>query len=146
MSGTRFGRGQRALALLPLVLLSAAWTASLAGVGPTSGAPADESHAQGAALPDGTSVPAAPIRTPASLTVPGVVAPAVQAGTARQVVAGASANGISAVALAAYQRAATIINAADPACQVPWQLIAAVGRVESDHGRFAGSTLDAHGV
>ena len=48
-----------------------------------------------------------------------------------------STNGIPSAALAAYQRAATVINAADKGCHIPWQLIAAIGRVESDHGRTA---------
>ena len=55
-------------------------------------------------------------------------------------------NGIPAAALAAYQRAETVINAADKSCNIPWQLIAAIGRVESDHGRYGGNTLDAEGV
>jgi hypothetical protein len=34
----------------------------------------------------------------------------------------------------------------DPACQLPWTLLAGVGRVESDHGRYGGSVLGANGV
>jgi len=49
-------------------------------------------------------------------------------------------------ALTAYQRAATVIDAADPSCHLDWSLLAAIGRVESDHGRFGGSSLDAQGV
>ena len=33
-----------------------------------------------------------------------------------------------------------------PGCHLSWQLIAAIGRVESDHGRTTGNTLDAQGV
>jgi hypothetical protein len=58
----------------------------------------------------------------------------------------ASVYGIPAVALTAYQRAETIINAADTACHLPWQLVAAIGRVESDHGQVHGSHLDANGL
>lgn len=50
------------------------------------------------------------------------------------------------VALSAYQRAATIINDADPGCRLDWTLVAAIGYVESDHGRHAGSRLDEDGV
>ncbi len=53
---------------------------------------------------------------------------------------------IPAVALVAYQRAAVVIDAADPSCRLDWALLAAIGRVESDHGRFGGSSLDAQGV
>ena len=61
-------------------------------------------------------------------------------------VSGASSNGIPAPALAAYQRGAQIINAADKSCNIPWELIAAIGRVESDHGRYGGNTLTEDGV
>jgi hypothetical protein len=39
-----------------------------------------------------------------------------------------------------------VINAADKSCNISWQLIAAIGRVESDHGRFGGNVLDKDGV
>jgi hypothetical protein len=57
-----------------------------------------------------------------------------------------SVAGIPASALRAYQRAAAILNQADPACNIDWSLIAAIGRVESDHGRYGGNALDAQGV
>jgi hypothetical protein len=40
-------------------------------------------------------------------------------------------------ALAAYQRAAAVMAPADPECHLTPELLAAVGRVESDHGRYA---------
>jgi membrane-bound lytic murein transglycosylase B len=144
MSAPRFGRFQKATALLPLALLSAAVTASFAGLGPTTTAAADPEGAT--ALPDGTAVPAQAIEAPASVSAPGVVAPGLGTSKARQVAAHASASGIPAAALAAYQRAETVINAADKSCNLPWQLVAAIGRVESDHGRVHGNTLDDEGV
>jgi membrane-bound lytic murein transglycosylase B len=129
------------MALVPLALLSAAWTASLSGVG-VSSASADETP--NATLPDGTSVPSEAIKAPASVSVAGEVAPGIT--DARNAVATASTSGIPSAALAAYQRAETVINAADKSCQLPWQLVAAIGRVESDHGRTNGNTLDDEGV
>lgn len=41
---------------------------------------------------------------------------------------------IPATALAAYQRAASIITAADSTCQLSWTLLAAVGEIVSNHG------------
>ena len=117
------------------------WTASLV----TSSATAS-SAAKAANLPDGTTVPTAAIEAPASVPVPGVIAPAVPEGSADSVVSGASSNGIPAPALAAYQRGAQIINAADKSCNIPWELIAAIGRVESDHGRYGGNALTEGGV
>jgi membrane-bound lytic murein transglycosylase B len=143
MSASRFGRVQKTMALVPLVLLSAAWTASLAGVGLNSVAVA---RGEDNTLPDGTAIPTQAIKAPASVTIPGELGPAVPDGSAKHVIDTASANGIPAAALAAYQGAETIINAADPTCRLPWQLIAAIGRVESDHGRFGGNTLNADGV
>ncbi|HEX4472772.1 MAG TPA: lytic murein transglycosylase [Nocardioides sp.] len=130
----RFGRAQQATALLPLAVLSAAWTAGLA----TAGSHASTS-ASAHALPDGTLVPRHAVRAPASLThgVPG---------NPHRVISGASASGIPAVALAAYQRAATVIDTADRTCHMPWQLVAAIGRVESDHGRADGNVLTDRGI
>ena len=141
MSAKRFGRTQKATALLPLALLSAAWTASLAGIGPTTvSAPAST---ESASLPDGTSVPTEAIEAPASVSG-GSVGGA--GGNTAQIIATSSTNGIPSVALAAYQRAETVINSADETCNLSWQLVAAIGRVESDHGRYGGSNLNDEGV
>ncbi|WP_134765229.1 hypothetical protein [Nocardioides sp. 1609] len=49
------------------------------------------------------------------------------------------------VAVAAYERAASVV--ADPrvGCHVRWTTLAAVARVESDHGRRGGADLDEEG-
>ena len=49
-------------------------------------------------------------------------------------------------ALTAYKNAAHSMSVTDPGCQIPWTLLAAIGRVESNHGRFAGSVLSTDGV
>src|SRR5688572_12287457 len=139
MAASRF---QRATALVPLALLSTAVTASLAGVGPTT-AVADQRPVS--ALPDGSTVPTDAIEAPASLSRPGVVAPGARKAF-DGAVASASASGIPDAALSAYQRAETVINAADKSCNISWQLIAAIGRVESDHGRVNGNSLDDEGL
>ena len=138
---TRTGRLRRISTLLPLAMVSAAWTASLTG---TQVAPASADQA-GGMLPDGTRVPARAIEAPASLSTPGELAPGIQ-GSASQAVSTASTNGIPSAALAAYQRAETVINSADPGCHMPWELVAAIGRVESDHGRTNGNVLTAKGI
>src|SRR5690349_18467163 len=128
------GRLRRATALVPLAVLSAAWTASLYGVG--AGTASADADGPGT-LPDGTVLPAAAIEAPASVGDALSRAAAVTPG---------SASSIPQAALAAYQRAEAVINKADPGCSIPWELIAAIGRVESDHGRFGGNTLDDQGV
>ena len=127
-------RLHRAIAIIPLAVLSAAWTANLAGVGvdPASADP-DGTHT----LPDGTVLPTAAIEAPAS------VGDAVS--RAASLTPG-SASDIPQAALSAYQRAEAVINEADKGCNLPWELIAAIGRVESDHGRFGGNALDDRGV
>ena len=132
----------KAIALVPLALLSGVWTASLVSASATASDTDDASSK----LPDGTKVPTNAIEAPASVPMPGVIAPAVPEGSADSVVSGASSNGIPAPALAAYQRGAQIIDAADKSCNIPWELIAAIGRVESDHGRYGGNTLTESGV
>ena len=54
--------------------------------------------------------------------------------------------GIPVRALEAYRRAASLIDSADPACHIDWALLAAIGRVESNHARFGGNQLDSAGV
>jgi membrane-bound lytic murein transglycosylase B len=144
MPHKRLSAWQKATALVPLALLSGAWTASLATTSTASAASATAGHHSH--LPDGTSIPTQAIKAPASVTVPGEIAPGVPAGATESIISGSSANGIPAAALAAYQRAAQVIDAADPTCHIDWQLIAAIGRVESDHGRYGGNTLSADGI
>ncbi len=55
-------------------------------------------------------------------------------------------NGLPSAARRAYERAAQAMGSIDPACQLPWTLLAGVGRVESDHGRYGGSVLGENGV
>ncbi|KQT93636.1 hypothetical protein ASG49_01140 [Marmoricola sp. Leaf446] len=135
-------RRSKAITLVPLAVLSAVWTGSLVA----SGANAEQPAQASASLPDGTSVPSDAIEAPASVPVAGVIAPAVPQGSADSVVSGASSNGIPAPALSAYQRAGQIIGAADKSCNLPWEIVAAIGRVESDHGRYGGNSLTDEGV
>jgi hypothetical protein len=39
-----------------------------------------------------------------------------------------------------------VLGQADPGCHLPWTLVAAIGRVESNHGRFGGNSLNTKGV
>ncbi|GAA1003613.1 lytic murein transglycosylase [Streptomyces thermogriseus] len=52
--------------------------------------------------------------------------------------------GIPATVLDAYKKAAAKVRAAKPGCNLPWQLLAAIGRVESGHAR--GGKVDAEGT
>jgi len=96
-------------------------------------------------LPDGRPLPTEELEQPASYSARSPD-PRVANRSGARIVAASSLNGIPSAALAAYQRAETVINSADKACHIPWQLIAAIGRVESDHGRYGGNTLGVDGV
>jgi len=76
---------------------------------------------------------------------PGLVLPAGTAPGSSTLVA-LDSMGIPSRALEAYRRSVTLVGAADPACHIDWALLAAIGRVESDHARFGGNHLDAAGV
>ena len=100
--------------------------------------------AEAAALPDPTPALPGLVRAPASVTdkirdeLPGLGVLL----DARF----ADAEAIPVRALSAYQRAETVMRSADPSCHVTWQLIAAIGKVESNHGRFGGALMTADGV
>ena len=141
MTIKRMTTWQKATALVPLALLSGAWTASLAV---TTATAADSEDPQ--QLPDGTTMPTEAIEEPANIPVPGEIAPGVPKGSEDEVIKSASTNGIPAAALSAYQRAAQVIGTADASCKIEWPLVAAIGRVESDHGRYGGNVLSAEGV
>lgn len=57
-----------------------------------------------------------------------------------------SDHGLPVAAERAYRRAADQMARTDPACRLPWTLLAAVGRIESDHGRHGGARLGDDGV
>jgi hypothetical protein len=62
------------------------------------------------------------------------------------VVTGLAANGIPNVALNAYRVAAARMESAQPDCGIDWSLLAGIGRIESNHGRFGGALLNSDGT
>src|SRR3954454_14054029 len=140
MTNKRMTTWQKATALVPLAVLSGAWTASLAV---TSASAAGD---QGGQLPDGSHVPSQAVKDPANISAPGELAPGVPKGNEQQVIKSASTYGIPSTAFAAYQRAAQFMCTAAPSCNIQWPLIAAIGRVESGHGRYGGNVLTSKGI
>ncbi|MFI7233927.1 lytic murein transglycosylase [Streptomyces cyaneofuscatus] len=57
---------------------------------------------------------------------------------------GSAEAGIPASVLAAYQQAERTVGTTDPACRLPWQLLAAIGKVES--GQARGGQVDVNGT
>lgn len=135
------------------VVLLASTTLTAAAVGlplAVAGAPGRPVGAVGLdpstpAQPTTVPVPSAPIDAPASVSDDVRRGPQVgkRLGDAAR---RASVADIPDAAFVAYHRAATVLNASDSDCRATWELIAAIGRVESNHGRFAGSHLDTNGV
>src|SRR3954465_3669203 len=62
------------------------------------------------------------------------------------VISGLAANGIPNVALNAHRVAAARMANSSPGCGIDWSLLAGIGRVESNHGRFHGATLNSDGT
>ena len=52
---------------------------------------------------------------------------------------------IPARALMAYGNAELVLRTEDPGCNLSWATLAGIGRIESDHGRYAGATLQEDG-
>jgi hypothetical protein len=77
-------------------------------------------------------------KAPAQSTGPRPAAPAA--------ISGLAANGIPNVALNAYRVAAARLAAAKPSCGIDWSLLAGIGRVESNHGRYGGAVLSPDGT
>ncbi len=50
------------------------------------------------------------------------------------------------IALEAYGYAELVLGQNNPGCRLSWTTLAAIGKVESNHGRFNNGTLDSKGV
>jgi membrane-bound lytic murein transglycosylase B len=144
--GKRHARngGWRQIApLVPLALFASAFTVSATD----DQAVATASLDQGISRNSPVVVPKQVITEPANIPVPGSVGNGIDPGVQpTQVVSGLSRNGIPEAALKAYSRAQQVMSQVDPGCQLPWTLVAAIGRVESNHGRHGGNVLNSSGV
>ncbi|TXS14265.1 lytic transglycosylase [Streptomyces sp. adm13(2018)] len=104
------------------------------GAGDTA-SPAGDGSATGNS-PYYTELP--PLNTPNKPGVPGVPT------TNVPVITGPAQAGIPASVLAAYQRAEQSIRSTNPGCNLPWQLLAGIGKVES--GQARGGRVNADGT
>lgn len=142
MTAKPLSRHTKLATAVPVALVSGLWTAQLVLSGGAAVGANDKARTP---LPDGTQVPAVAITEPASIPVAGTLGNAVPVAKADQVIAEATTSGIPAPALAAYQRAAQTVSQADKRCNLPWALLAAIGRAESDHGQYDQNVLNDHG-
>ncbi|MCY7413747.1 MAG: hypothetical protein LH471_12050, partial [Salinibacterium sp.] len=103
--------------------------AAIGTAGCGAGAPEGEPFAAQASPPPQTSAPARPGYV-------GLIDPAWAERTS-------AATGIPSLALLAYAGAAIRSEEAFPGCSLGWNTIAAIGLVESDHGRYGGAEVGA---
>ncbi len=59
---------------------------------------------------------------------------------------GGGGAGIPAPTLRAYRAAAEVMAREAPGCRIDWALLAGIGRVEANHGRFGGASVTDQGV
>ncbi|MFJ5722715.1 lytic transglycosylase domain-containing protein [Streptomyces sp. NPDC093149] len=133
----RKGATTTAVAAVAVAALSASGAPGTPLVGdsgdpqPTGTAPSPDSGAATGNSPYYTDLP--PLNTPD------------KPGTSTNLpVTGRAESGIPASILAAYKKAEQTIAGSDAACRLPWQLLAAIGKVESGHAR--GGRVDANGT
>jgi membrane-bound lytic murein transglycosylase B len=135
---------------LLLTMISALVGAVLATRGPVLAAASTAARAQGfqssGAVWSGTARPGTPVLEGSSAPPAGSAQLNNPQKPPRAVVSFLASDGIPTTALGAYRRAARRSVTTDPQCDLPWPLLAAIGRVESDHGRFAGAVLRTDGT
>ncbi|MFI1929511.1 lytic transglycosylase domain-containing protein [Streptomyces sp. NPDC020330] len=76
--------------------------------------------------------------------LPPLVTPDKPGSSSNLPVTGSAEAGIPASILAAYKQAERTVATTDPSCRLPWQLLAAIGKVES--GQARGGRVDANGT
>ncbi|MGO4341280.1 lytic transglycosylase domain-containing protein [Pedococcus sp. 2YAF34] len=137
---------RRAAAALPAVALIGSGIA----LASTGGTPSTDVVADSSPLITVPKLPVTQPEAPSLPSLPELPAPAEASPTPVLEAAGlpaassaGSPNGIPAAALAAYRRGAQLVDTADAECNIDWALVAAIGKVESDHGRYGGNGIDA---
>jgi membrane-bound lytic murein transglycosylase B len=129
------------LTILAIAALAAVVTVAFVVLSPRGSSPAASEHPSAAQGPD-YALPADPPPTAAERTRRGVAGGADAAWVERV----SAASGIPAGALAAYAGVAIAKAKAMPACGLGWTTLAAIGLVESDHGRHGGSSVGENGT
>ncbi|MEV8228031.1 lytic transglycosylase domain-containing protein [Streptomyces sp. NPDC079167] len=137
--GRRLRRGATTTAVAAAAV--AALSASQAPAAPHPGSAADDRTAAGA-TPPGDS--AATGNSPYYTDLPPLETPDKPGTSVNLPVTGSAEAGIPATVLDAYKKAERDLASTDAACRLPWQLLAAIGKVES--GQARGGKVDANGT
>ncbi|MCZ7460985.1 lytic transglycosylase domain-containing protein [Streptomyces sp. WMMC940] len=136
--GRRLRKGATTTAVAAVAV--AALSASQApGVAPT--ATGGDAQSSGSTPPSGSSATG---NSPYFTDLPPLNSPNKPGASPHLPVVGPAESGIPATVLAAYKQAEQALAASDPGCRIPWQLLAAIGKVES--GQARGGRVDANGT
>ncbi|TLQ46617.1 lytic transglycosylase domain-containing protein [Streptomyces marianii] len=136
--GRRLRKGATTTAVAAVAV--AALSASQApGVAPT--ATGGDAQASGSTPSSGSSATG---NSPYFTDLPPLNSPNKPGASPHLPVVGPAEAGIPATVLAAYKQAEQAVAASDPGCRIPWQLLAAIGKVES--GQARGGRVDANGT
>ncbi|MEU0129085.1 lytic transglycosylase domain-containing protein [Streptomyces sp. NPDC006289] len=136
--GRRLRRGATTTAVAAAAV--AALSASQAPAAPQPDGAGDQTAA--GATPSGDS--AATGNSPYHTDLPPLNTPNKPGSSVNLPVTGSAESGIPASILAAYKQAEQGLAGTDAACRLPWQLLAAIGKVES--GQARGGKVDANGT
>ncbi|MFJ9056213.1 lytic murein transglycosylase [Streptomyces sp. NPDC102409] len=137
--GRRLRRGATTTAVAAAAV--AALAASQAPAAPQTDGGADDRTAAGATPSEDS---AATGNSPYHTDLPPLTTPGKPGASVNLPVTGSAEAGIPASVLAAYKKAETELAGTDAACRLPWQLLAAIGKVES--GQARGGKVDADGT
>lgn len=129
-----------AAAAVAALAASQAPAATLADGSAGSGDP----KAAGEDTASGETDGAATGNSPYYTDLPPLVTPDKPGSSSNLPAAGSAEAGIPASVLAAYKQAERTVATTDPSCRLPWQLLAAIGKVES--GQARGGRVDANGT
>ncbi|MGW6465320.1 lytic transglycosylase domain-containing protein [Streptomyces rubiginosohelvolus] len=129
-----------AAAAVAALAASQAPAATLADGSAGSGDP----KAAGEDTASGETDGAATGNSPYYTDLPPLVTPDKPGSSSNLPAAGSAEAGIPASVLAAYKQAERSVATTDPSCRLPWQLLAAIGKVES--GQARGGRVDANGT
>ncbi|MEU6477718.1 lytic murein transglycosylase [Streptomyces sp. NPDC047017] len=143
---TRQGLRTTAVAVVAVAALTASQGPGLPGTGQARGGgpggpAADTRDAPSAGDPDAASVP------PGDGSYHTEIPPLITQGTVptpRQATEIRAESGIPGTVLRAYRAAEASVARTDPGCRLPWQLLAAIGKVES--GQAGGGAVDRQGT
>lgn len=140
------GRRVRRWALLAAAVAAALPLGAAGGLGMMSSDGWDLGAATGAAIPSDVDFDELAIDEPLpDDVVKAGFAPDPEFFSDEEIEDGLGDGEIPEIALQAYEDGADLTSIEDPECGVPWSVLAAIGRVESDHGRFGGAQLRPDG-